>query len=66
MKMLNVIILLQNSFKSSTEDAIFKMKQIGNTVNVDQETLSRQVSQSYLIMLLNYSFFFFLGVYFIL
>ncbi|CAM4492681.1 unnamed protein product [Leuciscus chuanchicus] len=34
-----------NSFKSSTEDAIFKMKQIGNTVNVDQETLSRQASQ---------------------
>uniref|UniRef100_A0A672LCN7 Sperm-associated antigen 5-like n=1 Tax=Sinocyclocheilus grahami TaxID=75366 RepID=A0A672LCN7_SINGR len=34
-----------NSFKSSTEDAIFKMKRIGNTVHVDQETLSRQVSQ---------------------
>ncbi|XP_073698948.1 sperm-associated antigen 5 [Garra rufa] len=33
------------SFKSSTEDAIFKMKQIGNTVNVDQETLFGQVSQ---------------------
>uniref|UniRef100_A0A671S8D8 Sperm-associated antigen 5-like n=1 Tax=Sinocyclocheilus anshuiensis TaxID=1608454 RepID=A0A671S8D8_9TELE len=34
-----------DSFKSSTEDVIFKMQQIGNTVNVDQETLSRQVSQ---------------------
>ncbi|XP_043106079.1 sperm-associated antigen 5 isoform X1 [Puntigrus tetrazona] len=34
-----------DSFKSSTEDVILKMKQIGNTVNVDQETLSRQVSQ---------------------
>ncbi|KAK9980978.1 hypothetical protein ABG768_000552 [Culter alburnus] len=34
-----------NSFKSSTEDAIFKMKQIGKTVSVDQETLSRQASQ---------------------
>ncbi|XP_056309353.1 sperm-associated antigen 5-like [Danio aesculapii] len=33
------------SFKSSTEDAILKMKQIGDTVNVDQETLSRQASQ---------------------
>ncbi|KAL1282383.1 hypothetical protein QQF64_001186, partial [Cirrhinus molitorella] len=33
------------SFKSSTEDAIAKMKQIGDIVNVDQETLSRQVSQ---------------------
>ncbi|XP_042610521.1 uncharacterized protein LOC109085370 [Cyprinus carpio] len=34
-----------NSFKCSTEDAIFKMKQIGDSVNVDQETLSRQLSQ---------------------
>ncbi|XP_067297711.1 sperm-associated antigen 5 [Pseudorasbora parva] len=34
-----------NSFKSSTGDAIFKMKQIGATVNDDQETLSRQASQ---------------------
>ncbi|ROL42737.1 Sperm-associated antigen 5 [Anabarilius grahami] len=34
-----------NSFKSSTEDAIFKMKRIGKTVSVDQETLSRQASQ---------------------
>lgn len=34
-----------NSFKSSTADAIFKMKQIGDTVIVDQETLSRQASQ---------------------
>ncbi|KTF79529.1 hypothetical protein cypCar_00030103 [Cyprinus carpio] len=34
-----------HSFKSSTEDAIFKMKQIGDSVNVDQETLSRQISQ---------------------
>ncbi|KAK7161781.1 hypothetical protein R3I94_004454 [Phoxinus phoxinus] len=37
--------VVMNSFNSSTEDAIFKMKQIGNTVNVDQETLSRQASQ---------------------
>nr|XP_696012.4 sperm-associated antigen 5 [Danio rerio] len=34
-----------NSFKSSTEDAILKMKQIGASVTADQETLSRQASQ---------------------
>ncbi|XP_026060198.1 sperm-associated antigen 5 [Carassius auratus] len=42
---IKAIRIEMDSFKSSTGDAIFKMQQIGNTVNVDQETLSRQVSQ---------------------
>ncbi|XP_057186708.1 sperm-associated antigen 5 isoform X1 [Triplophysa rosa] len=33
------------SVKSSTEDSIFTIKQIGDMVNVDQETLSKQVRQ---------------------
>ncbi|XP_056619939.1 sperm-associated antigen 5 [Triplophysa dalaica] len=33
------------SVKSSTEDSIFTIKQIGDMVNVDQETLSKQVHQ---------------------
>lgn len=37
------VILLQCSVKSSAEDAIFTMKEIGDMVNVDQETLSKQV-----------------------
>lgn len=34
-----------NSVKTCTEDAIFTMKQIGDIVHVDQETLSEQVRQ---------------------
>ncbi|XP_050976132.1 sperm-associated antigen 5 [Labeo rohita] len=44
-KSIHAMRIGMSSFKSSTEDAIFQMKQIGDTVNVDQEILSRQVSQ---------------------